>query len=260
MFVHNIYSAEGALFNEKDLSLTELPPIPIEFQQTLQEAGGECNGFPNVRVVSGLDPDIQEYVGGRWWRKYAFREHHRTDYVLWHKPDGEKKLLSPKEADTIAGMWKRKGKKPVGILQPIVDELIIEHGVPRYFVEFYKPPELFGTEEAWNHLRYNEGEDGKMIDLMGEFPKEGMYETWFAIEEAVVDPISNEVVETKFRQLDDVALELILIKIDEAKKFTQSEQHLQLRKQVEEEEQKKIQETKQNIADIVASHADRLID
>jgi hypothetical protein len=249
-----IYNTEGAVFDEREFSYEELPPISQEVLDTLLEAGGTCDGHPNVRIVSGLDESIVEWYGGRWWRKYALRQHVKNQYDVLHKPDGTKRVLSPQEAKVMGKMKDLKG-----IIIPVVENNIIEYGIPRYFVEYYKPAELFGTAEAWEKYRWFTGDDGRIIDLMGEFPKDGMYETWFAVEEAILDT-SGEVINTRFRYIDDVVLELILSKIEETKEFTQSEQHQNLRKEVNNEYWKKVQQTKEDVKDIVKDHIDRLID
>lgn len=246
-----VYKAEGILLDEREMSMSELPSIPEYFTEALLEAGGTCNDLPNVRVVSGLDPTILEWIGGRWWRKYAFREHIVHEYTVLHKPDGTKHVLTPKEAEIVSKA------KLEGILIPVVDRKIIEHGIPRYFVEYYKPPETYGSPEAWEMARWEKGEDGKTIDLMGEFPKEGSYETWFMVETAIEE--NGEVVKTVFRELDDIVLELIKTKIEEAKKFTPAEQHAALRKEVDEEYIQHQTDLKTEIKNIVADRIDRIV-
>lgn len=248
-----VYKAEGIAFDEREMSLTELPPIPSEYQDRLVEAGGYCDEKPNVRIVSGLDPDLVEFYGGKWWRKYAFREHRVNEYTVWHKPDGTKKILSPKEAEVMGKMKNRQG-----LLLPVVDRQTIEHGIPRYFVEYYKPPELFGDPELWEQARFDPQEDGTMLDLMGPFPSEGMYETWFSIEEPVEE--NGEIVQTKFRALDDIVMELILAKIEEAKaRNSAAQQHTETRQEVNREYLEHKEKIKEDIKDIVSEHVDRLV-
>lgn len=241
-------------FDETEMSMSELPLIPSWIQEALLEAGGTCDGKPNVRIVSGLDPDLVEFYGGRWWRKYAFRSHTQNRYTILHQPDGSKRILSPKEADIMG-----KQKNLRGILVPVVEDQILEYGIPRYFVEYYKPAEYFGNKEAWEHVRYEKDEDtGEWFDLMGEFPSDGVYETWFTIEEPVVE--DGRVVKTKFREVDEVILELIKFKIEEAKAHTAAAQHTALRKEVDAEYVQKKQKLKEDIADIVKDRVERIID
>lgn len=247
-----VYDASGAVFDERELSLSELPQIPDWFNEGLLDCAGTCNDKPNIRVVSGLDPEIQEFVGGRWWRKYAFREHRINEYSVLHKPDGSKKILSPKESEVLT-----KSKKQLGIIVPVVERKVIEYGVPRYFIEYYKPPEYYGTEEAWDIIRYDEDSEGNKVDLMGEFPTEGRYETWFCIEEPVIR--DEVVVKTTFRELDEIVLELIKDKVNKIKNKTVAEQHLENRKEIDADYIKHQNNMKEDIKDIVKARINRLV-
>lgn len=250
-----IYSPQEAAFDDREISLTELPPVPDWVEEALLEAGGTCNGVPNVRIVSGLDPDVQEFVGGRWWLKYAFREHKVNEYCLLHKPDGSKQVLTKKE-----GAVADKSKKIQGIVTNVVDRQIKEFGIPRYFVEYYKPPEYYGSPEAWENVRWfkDDDNDGKIIDLMGEFPHEGRYETWFMLEEAVEE--NGECVATRFQPITEIVVELIKSKIEDIKNKTAAEQHLENREQIDAEYIQHQTDLKEEIKDIVADRIDRIID
>lgn len=249
-----IFNAEGAVFDEREMSLTELPPIPDFAVQEITEAGGTTNGKPNVRIVSGLDPDIVEWVGGRFWRVYAFREHNPKEYAILHQPNGDKRILTMAEAAVFA-----KSPKLQGVVIPVKEDDIIEHGIPRYFVEYYKPPEYFGLESLWEEHRYIEDDDGKKVDLLGEFPSEGRYETWFAIEEA--EEVDGQFTgRTTFREIDDVVVELIKAKIEAAKTSSAAEQHLQSRMEADEQMAQTEKKLREDIADVVAEHVDRIID
>jgi hypothetical protein len=249
-----VWDAKGVEFDEDEMSLSELPPIPLHIQEALLEAGGTCDGKPNVRIVSGLDPDIKEFYGGRWWRKYAFRSHQENRYVVYHESSGKKRILSPKEAEILG-----KQKNLRGILLPVVEDQIFEYGIPRYFVEYYKPPEYFGSHEAWEHVRYDKDENGEWLDLMGDFPSEGVYETWFCIEDPVVGD-DGKVSKTRFRQIDDVVLEFIKLKIEETKHTSAMAKHAATRKEVDAEYLKNKEDLKGRIADIVADRIDRIIE
>jgi hypothetical protein len=251
-----VYNAEGAVFSERDLSLTELPPIPQHVIDEVTELGGNTHGKPNVRIVSGLDPSIVEWIGGGWWRVYASREHNPREYAILHRPDGSKKILTTAEASVY-----QKSSKLEGIIIPVKEDEITEHGIPRYFVEYYKPAEYFGSEAAWEEQRWIPNpEGGPPIDLMGEFPSEGRYETWFCIETAEEDEDGNFTGKTSFREIDDVALEYIKEKISEAKVSSAAEQHLKNRRESEAQMEQMEKKLKDDIADIVADRVDRLID
>jgi hypothetical protein len=250
-----VYSTDNLEFAERELLISELPPIPEGFQEALTEAGGYCDNKPNVRVVSGLDENLVEFYGGKWWRKYAFREHRVNEYAVWHKPDGSKKILSPKEADILG-----RSKSLTGVILPVVDRQTIEYGIPRYFIEYYKPPELFGNPELWEAARFDPQDDGTILDLMGEFPSEGVYETWFAVEEPVIDEKTKVVTGTEFRKLDEIVLEFVIAKIEEVKTKSAAKQHAEVRAEVDQDYRDKKAQLKEDIADIVRDHVDRLID
>lgn len=248
-----VWDTSNIEYNESDLIITELPPIPEDFQREIQEAGGYTGKYPNLRVVSGLDPTLTEFVGGRYWLKYAFREHIKTEYAVWHKPNGEKKLLTPKEAQILGN-----SKKLQGIIIPTVETKILEYGIPRYFLEVYRPAEYYGTPEAWEFIRYDEDIEGKKHDLMGEYPYNGRYETWFCIEEPVLE--NGIVTGTKFRELDDIVLEFIKFKIEEDKTKTAQQQHQEVRQEIDAEYNEKRKKLKENITDIVEERIDRIIE
>lgn len=248
-----VYDAVNAVFDESELSLTELPEIPQWFSDTLTEAGGTTHEHPNVRVVSGLDPDMVEFVGGRFWKKYAFREHKVKEFAILHQPDGKKRVMTKAEGE----VW-NKSNKLKGIITFQVERDVIEHGVPRYFVEAYKPPEYYGSPEAWETVRwYQDDDSGKLIDLMGEFPSQGEYETWFCIEQPVLK--DGVIVSTKFRPLDEIVLEFIKLKIEDAKTKSAAEQHIESRTEIDADYIDKKKKVKDGIRDIVADRADRLI-
>jgi len=247
-----VYNTRNAAIDESELELTELPEIPDWFQEALLESGGTCDGYANVRVVSGLDPNITEFYGGEWHRKYAFFEHDNVSYHILHKPDGTKKILSPAEASILD-----KSPHKQGIITVVKEHRRREYGIPRYFVEYYRPSVVYGIPEIWEEKRWIEEEDGKRIDLMGEFPHEGKYETWFCIEEPVVR--FGEVVSTKFRQLDDVVLELIKHKIEESKKASLAAQHNESVKERLNSMQKQFDATREEIRDRVSDRVDRIM-
>lgn len=248
----NVYDAGGTPFDVEELRYKELPPIPQWAIDRINEAGGFTGDKPNVRIVSGLDPAIQEFYGGKWWRTYAFREHVHSEFVIWHRQGKPDKILTPKEAEVIA-----RSKNKEGILTPRLDTRVTEHGVPRYFVELYKPPQYFGEPEAWESIRYDKDENEKWFDLMGEFPHEGRYETWFCIEEAVEE--NGNIIGTRFKDLDELAVGLIIEKIEEAKNKTMAEKHKEIRHEAYYDTQKAIAEAKDNVREIVREHADRLV-
>jgi len=250
----DVFDVSGVAYSVEDLALRELPAIPDWFIESLNEIGGFCEEKPNLRIVSGLDPEVKEFYGGKWWLKYAFREHKHTDYVIWHRQGKPEKILTPKEAEVIA-----KSKKKEGIFIPQISVEVKEYGVPRYFLEIYKPPEAFGTPEAWEQIRYDKDENDKWFDLMGEFPYDGMYDTWFCIEEPVFDK-DNKIVGTKFKELDEDVLEVIRVKVDEIKNKSAVQRHAEMRQEVDDDYKKMIADSKEEIKEIVKERIDRLVE
>lgn len=250
-----VFNTKGAEFADEELLLTELPPIDDYIVDAITEAGGKCGDVPNFRIVSGLDPNITEFIGGREWRVYAFRHHKHNDFLMYHEEGKEPRVISEAEADIL-----NKSKKAKGIIIPKVQTHVEEFGIPRYFVEIYRPSEYFGTQEAWDAIRYEKDENDKWFDLMGEYPHQGRYETWFCLEEAVES--TDGTVKTKFKELDDVALEFILNMIERVLLKQQSlvEQHREMREESFADFENEIKKAKENARDIVAERIDRLVE
>lgn len=247
-----VFEVDGTQFDESELQIQELPPVPEWFQEQLNEIGGYCGDKPNLRIVSGLDPEIQEFFGGKWWRKYAFRIHDNMQYFIWRRSGEKDRILTPKEAQVISN-----SKKKEGILIPKVDERVIEFGIPRYFLEFYKPPHKFGDPDEWEKERWLMDETEGLIELMPPFPHEGDYETWFCIEEPVLE--NNKVVKTKFKELDEIVLEFIRFEVDKVKaQKTLAQAHIDNLKEGYEEKTKSLKPIKEEIKDRIKDRIDRI--
>lgn len=185
---------------EKETNI-KLPAPPEWFQKMLTNVGGRHrNGKPYLRVVSGLDPTLQEWYGGSWHLKYRSKVETKKELVGYsiRFPDGTQTMLPPsttnEELDKIGG-----------VCLVHIEERTTEHGIPRYIVETYRAPEDFGSPEEWEEERYWSAFDpknptGETIDLMGEFPREGRYDEWMRIEEEV--KVGGVVVGTKFKKPD----------------------------------------------------------
>lgn len=258
MHLDAIYS-EGLMFERSDFEITELPPVPEDFQKELEELGGYCNGFPNVRIVSGMDPEHVEFYGGKFWRKYAFREHNRKEYYTYTTPDQKKKILTVAE-----GKVYEKSPKLLknGVLIPVIEHNVIEHGIPRYFVELYKPPIAFGSQEDWNLHRYMMPDDpnnftGEFIDMLGEYPENGLYETWFCIEEPIEE--NGKVVSTAFKAIDDEAKEFIRYMVETIKQRKAADVHRELVDEGAKTYLKEMEQMQEGVKEIVADRFDRLV-
>lgn len=249
-----IYNTEGMEFDESELQIQELPPIPEWFVERLNEIGGFCGDKPNLRVVSGLDPNIQEFFGGKWWRKYAFRIHDDVQYFIWRRNNHKDKILTPKEAEII-----NKSKNKEGILIPKVDQKIIELGIPRYFLEFYKPPHKFGDPDEWEKERWVMDDDEGLIELMPPFPHEGDYETWFCIED--VELKDGKPVKTKFRELDEVVLEFIRVEVEKVlNQQSLAKAHIESLQDSQEQKAKSLKPIKEEIKYRIKDRIDRIVE
>ena len=190
---------------------TEIPPVPTHYQELVAEWGGNTDGMPNARIVAGTDTELLDWCALGWIPRYTQPEIEDFNYAVWNKPDGTKKILSPSEAVVI-----QKSKKFNGIILPITEKKVTDWLIPRYFVEIFRPAEYFGTKEAWEKVRMGQAEDGTIIDMMGEFPENGQYETWFCIEDLETD-IAGRPVKSVFRGLDDGVMDFIREQIENAK-------------------------------------------
>ena len=45
----------------------------------------------------------------------------------------------------------------------------------RFILEKWLPPEFFGSQKQWELHRYHKSGDGKKIDLLGDYPRQGSY-------------------------------------------------------------------------------------
>jgi hypothetical protein len=230
---------------------TGLPPVPDEIQKMVAEWGGFTEGYPNARLVSGTDPDLKEWCAGEWIPKYSVEEVESVEYYIWTKPDGTKKILSPKEFQVVSKV------KLKGIILPVRENKVFDHLIPRYILEVYRPSFYFGTKEVWNSVRYKE-ENGRRIDLLGDFPENGRYEQWFVIEDLEVD-LQGKPVRSVFRGLDGETLEFIREMIQVSKTMTSLQQHQEATKQVAEQAEKREKEFKEDLRYALKDRIDKVV-
>lgn len=240
-------------FDESELGM-EIPPVPEHYQQLVAEWGGNSEGVPNVRLVSGTDPLIVDWCAGQWIPRYSFPEVDTINYAIWHKPDGTKKIITPAEANVM-----NSSTKIDGIILPVTETKVKDWLIPRYFVEVYRLPSYFGTRAQWEKERFVTGENGDFIDLMGEYPENGAYETWFCIEDLKVDEY-GKVVASTFRTLDDEVMETIREHIHVAKTKSNYEQAVEATTEWHEAEAKKTKQFKENVKDALNERIDRIMD
>ena len=244
---------ENLPFDETELGL-EIPPVPEHYQSMVAEWGGNTEGVPNVRIVSGTDPLIVDWCGGQWIPRYSFPEVETVNYAIWHKSDGTKKIITPAEANVMGASTKIEG-----IILPVTETKVKDWLIPRYFVEVYKHPDYFGTREDWEENRYIQDEEGKTVDLMGDFPENGAYETWFCIEDVKIDDY-GKVVASTFRGLDDEVMETIREHIHESKTKSGYQQAVEATDEWNETEAKKKEEFKSIVRDALEERIDRILD
>lgn len=231
----------------------DIPPIPEEIQEQLLEWGGNTEGIPNVRIVRGTDPEIVDWCAGEWIPRYTFPEVETVNYAIWHKPDGTKKIMTPAEAKVMDSSTKIEG-----IILPVTETKVRDWLIPRYFVEVFRPSSYFGNKEAWDSQRMIQNEDGTMVDLMGDFPENGQYETWFCIEDVDTDS-SGKVTKTKFRALDDEVMETLREMIETGKTTTALEQHQKATRQWLDESKKNEDAFRQTVKDALNERIDRIV-
>lgn len=240
-------------FDESELGM-EIPPVPEHYQELVAGWGGNSGGVPNVRIVSGTDPTIVDWCGGQWIPRYSFPEVDTVEYAIWHKPDGTKKIITPAEANVM-----NSSKKIDGIILPVTETKVKDWLIPRYFVELYKQPEQFGPREQWEKERFIQGENGEFVDLMGEYPENGAYETWFCIEDLKVDEY-GAVIASTFRALDDEVLETIREHIHVAKTKSNYELAVEATEEWHKAEHEKKEKFKEKVKDALAERIDRIMD
>lgn len=244
---------EDIPFDETELGM-EIPPVPEHYQELVAEWGGNTGGTPNVRIVSGTDPTIVDWCAGQWIPRYSFPEVETINYAIWHKPDGTKKIITPAEAKVMDA-----SPKIEGIILPVSETKVKDWLIPRYFVEVYKSPDQFGKPEEWEKERFIRDENNALIDLMGDFPENGAYETWFCVEDLKADEFGN-IVATGFRNLDDEVMETIREKIYIAKTKSNYEQAVEATIEWNEKEDKRKEEFKQTVRDAISERIDRIMD
>lgn len=232
----------------------EVPPVPEEYQELVAEWGGNTGGVPNVRIVTGTDPTVVDWCAGEWIPRYSVPEVDTVEYAIWHKPDGTKKIMTPAEAKVMDS-----SKKIDGIILPVVETKVKDWLIPRYFVEVYRPADYYGNQVEWDKQRMSEGVNGEVIDLMGDFPENGQYETWFCIEDVETDEAGN-VTMTKFRGLDDEVMEYLREQIHTAKNVSAYEQAVQATEDWNEKENTKKEQFRDTVKEILMERIDRITD
>jgi len=121
-------------------------------------------------------------------------------FDLLDVPNGTKQQLSCEAAysryyDLKTGMM-TKNLNNRYLLIPVVERIIEVLGIPRWFIERYKEPSEFGTEEAWEAVRQQEkAEHG--IAILPPFPSRGQYGEFLDV--CDYDEEGNKI----FRELDD---------------------------------------------------------
>lgn len=233
---------------------SEIPPVPEHYQEMVARWGGSTGNTPNVRIVCGTDPTIVQWCGGQWVPKYSISEVEVVEYNVWHKPDGTKKIITPAEAKVL-----QSSNKLEGILLPVTERQVHDQLIPRYFVEVYRGPEYFGDREEWDKLRMGVDEEGRYIDMMGDFPENGDYETWFCVEDLELDYDGNPV-HSKFRALDDDVMEYIREQIEIAKSQSLLEQHQKATEEFQDKQEAQKTKFKETIRGALEERIDRIMD
>lgn len=232
----------------------DIPDVPEYYQELVARWGGNSGGVPNVRIVKGTDPSVVDWCAGEWVPRYSFPETETVNYAVWHKPDGSKKIITPAEAKVM-----ENSSKVDGIILPVTETKVKDWLVPRYFVEIYRTPDHFGKPEDWEKNRFMADESGMLIDLMGDYPENGAYETWFCIEDFKIDEY-GKVTASTFRSLDDEVMEVLREKIEASKSKSKYEQAVEATVEWHENEAKKESKFKETIKEALADRIDRIVD
>jgi len=145
-----------------------LPPVPEHIALMLNQIGGYVTNteIPMFRIVSGLDPKLQEFAFGAWHRKYvSVRDTIRqiSAVQITSKQTFIKNIHTPQKAMEM-GILDKNGKiTALGnkrfIVVLIVSDELVEYGIPRYIVEKFRTAEEFGTPEEWKDARYLKSTD-----------------------------------------------------------------------------------------------------
>lgn len=231
----------------------DIPEVPDHYQELVARWGGNSGGVPNVRIVRGTDPTVVDWCGGEWIPRYSIPEVETITYSIWHKPDGTKKIITPAEAKVM-----ESSNKIDGIILPVTETKVKDWLIPRYFVEVYKGPEYFGDPEIWNRERYIVDSQGKSVDLMGDFPENGVYETWFCIEDFKVNE-HGKVEASSFRELDDEVMEVLREKIEMSKNKSTHEQAVESSNEWAKSEHDKETKFKNTIKEALSERIDRIV-
>lgn len=196
-----------------------LPPVPEHIQTALTRLGGTIpnSDKPLYRIVSGLDPKLQEWAFGKFHRKYVSARDivRQVTGVQTTHIRTQKKEFFPTEVAIKKGIIAPDGnitpysKKTYFCILTSEDELI-EYGIPRYIVEKWRSPDSFGTPEEWEDARYLEVGDPQnptndRIDALGDFPFDGRYDKFCNIEDGIEE--EGKLTGTTFKPLSEAVIE-----------------------------------------------------
>lgn len=130
----------------------------------------------------------------------------------------------------------------------------------RWILEKWLPPEFFGTKQEWSRHRYIKSGDGKKIDCLGEFPRQGRYGMVMPLIAAGLHgtkagdylPCSNDVLQFIEMNVDQILN-------NTAKAYTSAEGYRNLQEQMANEEAKRWEEAELE-ADIFADEVNKRAD
>lgn len=207
--------------NNYEITLTQLPEVPKDFQERLKNIGGvhSATGNPILRCVSGLafDENNQIFAAEQWRRKYVGARDHVQEiigYKVINKETQEDNFLSVGDAKRIildSNMMPKPEVKEVYAVIPMLKFYETEYGIPRYVIERYAAAEEFGGTEDWEKNRWLDIGDPlnphpeRPFDLLGSYPREGRYVFLTYVEHGVEE--NGVIVRTEYRELDDSVLD-----------------------------------------------------
>lgn len=167
----------------QEVLLTELPPKPDWFDEELKKIGLR-DGQPLFRIVDGQRET--HFRAGRQRIKHLLMDGNRPCFIPVVKQVFYRENKETKERITYSSLKEAEEDSDENLLETIFVTNLVqikEVGKPCWVIETYISPDEIG-EKDWNENRfkflYKSGIYQK-VDLLGEFPKEGMYVYCFPV-------------------------------------------------------------------------------
>jgi hypothetical protein len=190
----------------KNLSTFRNHPAPARaayFDQELARMGGlNPHGEPRLRVVWGQEARIfaydeyhLKYLAARWIAA-------KSSHLYRNLTTGETRAITREEAEDTYD------KDPDWLYLNQEESESVEVGLPRWIVETWVAPELYGPPATWEQKRCEWGHDERsgMIrkyDVLGPYPSRGNYVEVLTVEtkDGLYRPLGQDVLDEIRRRL-----------------------------------------------------------